>query len=395
MASVKADKGRLVLDFMWRGVRCRPYLGLDDTKEGRARAKQVKIQVEGEISAGTLNYAARFPRDKKARTIFAPPAPPEPPAGPPAFGTMARDFVKGRRVFFSNAHYLDQMSLLVTHLVPFFGEDRSVTDDSFTIEDVERFVSHMKTLPGLKDKTMSSVRVNKARNLLRKVLDRAVKKGLLKANPVEEVPRLRENPAEIDPLSWQEVRLLFDKGLKDDPEMRRFYTVAIFSGLRTSELISLKWDDLDWNSIPPLAVIKHSFTKLDGEHLTKTAGSARAVELRPAAIRALKEQRTASRLKSEFVFGNRDGGPLDRDNLANRAWYPALRRAGIRARKPYQCRHSFATLALSSGEAIGWVASQMGHVNSKMIIEHYYRFIPNLTRQDGSAFDKAAAGFGL
>jgi hypothetical protein len=30
-----------------------------------------------------------------------------------------------------------------------------------------------------------------------------------------------------------------------------------------------------------------------------------------------------------------------------------------------------------------------------MVIEHYYRFIPNPTRQDGSAFDKAAAAFGL
>jgi hypothetical protein len=31
-----------------------------------------------------------------------------------------------------------------------------------------------------------------------------------------------EDPADIDPLSWEEVRLLFDKGLKNEPEMRRF-----------------------------------------------------------------------------------------------------------------------------------------------------------------------------
>ena len=79
----------------------------------------------------------------------------------------------------------------------------------------------------------------------------------------------------------------------------------------------------------------------------------------------------------------------------NRVWYPALRRAGIRARKASQTRHTFATLALSAGEAIGWVSKQMGHANTKMVIEHYYRFIPNLTRRDGSALDKAAAEFGL
>jgi integrase len=68
---------------------------------------------------------------------------------------------------------------------------------------------------------------------------------------------------------------------------------------------------------------------------------------------------------------------------------------GIRARNPYQTRHTFATLALSAGEAIGWVSWQMGHANTKMLIEHSYRFNPNLTRRDGSALDKAAAQFGL
>jgi integrase len=206
---------------------------------------------------------------------------------------------------------------------------------------------------------------------------------------------LNSNDYEIQIRAWAEVRLLLDKGFKSDPEMRRFYTVAIFTGLRTSELIGLKWTDLDWTSTPPLAVIKHSYTKHDGEHLTKTPGSARPVELRPQVVRALKEQQASSRLKSDFVFCSSVGGPLDRDNLMNRFWYPALKRAGIRDRKPYQTRHTFATLSLSAGEDIGWVAKQMAHVNTKMVIEHYHRFIPNLTRQDGSAFDKAAAQFGL
>jgi integrase len=105
--------------------------------------------------------------------------------------------------------------------------------------------------------------------------------------------------------------------------------------------------DIDWTSDPPIAVIKNSYTKRDGHHLTKTAGSVRAVELRRQPVQALKEQQAAGRLKSEFVFSNGTGGPLDRDNVMNRVGYPALKRAGIRTRKPYQTRHSFAMLALS------------------------------------------------
>ena len=79
----------------------------------------------------------------------------------------------------------------------------------------------------------------------------------------------------------------------------------------------------------------------------------------------------------------------------NRDCYPALKRAGIRERTPYHTRHTFATLALSAGEEIGWVARQLGHVDTEMVIRHYYRWIRNNTRQDGAARDKAAAQFGL
>src|SRR5712664_2411508 len=101
MAALKADKGKLVLDFTWKGVRCREYLALDDTKDGRARARQVKLIVEGEVAARTLDFAARFPRSRKVKPggPFAPPPPPTAPAGPPTFGTFSREWLELQRPF--------------------------------------------------------------------------------------------------------------------------------------------------------------------------------------------------------------------------------------------------------------------------------------------------------
>ena len=57
--------------------------------------------------------------------------------------------------------------------------------------------------------------------------------------------------------------------------------------------------------------------------------------------------------------------------------------------------NTLATLALSAGEEIGWVAKQLGHANTEMVIRHYYKWVRNNTRQDGSAFDRVVEEAGL
>jgi integrase len=48
-------------------------------------------------------------------------------------------------------------------------------------------------------------------------------------------------------------------------------------------------------------------------------------------------------------------------------------------------RHTFATLAISTGENINWVARMLGHKSPVITLERYNRFVPNLTREDGKA----------
>jgi len=50
-------------------------------------------------------------------------------------------------------------------------------------------------------------------------------------------------------------------------------------------------------------------------------------------------------------------------------------------------RHTAATLWLASGESPEWIANQMGHANTEMLFRTYSRYVPNLTRKDGSAAD--------
>src|SRR5690606_10345156 len=87
----------------------------------------------------------------------------------------------------------------------------------------------------------------------------------------------------------------------------------------------------------------------------------------------------------EYVFCSRSGHPIDAHNFANRIWYPLLRYLDLEKRRPYQTRHTTATLMLASGENPEWIARLMGHANTQMLFTVYSRFVPNLTRRDGLA----------
>jgi integrase len=72
-------------------------------------------------------------------------------------------------------------------------------------------------------------------------------------------------------------------------------------------------------------------------------------------------------------------------------WTPLLAYLGIPYRRPYETRHTAATLWLGAGENPTWIAKQMGHSNTEMLFTVYTRYVPNLTRQDGSAMERLIA----
>jgi integrase len=114
----------------------------------------------------------------------------------------------------------------------------------------------------------------------------------------------------------------------------------------------------------------------------KTMASFREVDILPPVRRALEDQRMVAG-ESELVFPSRLGGHIHLGNLRRRVWYPALAKAKLKDRDLYNARHTFATHALASGEDPGWVAKMLGHTTLTMLMTRYYRYVPNLTRQDG------------
>jgi integrase len=326
-----------------------------------------------------------------------------PDAGPPLFRDFVRRWLEDKSARLAAGTAYDWQRVVEARLLPTLGDKRV---NEIAVDDVEALVAALKRgevpsppAPDASDKRrlgrkpmkLSNRRVNIILKVLRQSLDRAVAKGWLESNPARAVDLLREERPDIDPLSLDEVRRMLADGLQHDEE-RRFFAVALFSGLRPGELIGLQWHDLDWPR--KLIAVRRTVSRF-GTGPTKTVESRRDVQMLPVVERALSAQRASSRLRGAWIFPNRDGGPLDLTNLRERVWRPAVRRAKLRSRPLYQSRHSFVTLMLGAGESPAWVAQQLGHTSAEMVRRRYSKFIPNLTRQDGSAASRWLAEHGL
>jgi len=154
--------------------------------------------------------------------------------------------------------------------------------------------------------------------------------------------------------------------------------------MRTAEIDGLKWQYVNLER----GEILVQETLVDGNVETpKTSASYRSIQLSQPVTEALKRQFSLTG-RLTYVFCNSKGKPLDHRNVTKRIWYPALTALSLKRRRPYQTRHTCATLWLAAGESPEWIAKQMGHSTTKMLFEVYSRYVPNITRQDGSAFDR-------
>jgi integrase len=155
--------------------------------------------------------------------------------------------------------------------------------------------------------------------------------------------------------------------------------------LRSSEVDGLKWQYVD---LEKRQILVREALVQGRVETTKTDGSMREIAMNHLVFAVLTSQREVIAKHSDYEFWMRSGNPFINRNVTNHIWYPTLRYLGLRPRRPYQTRHTAATLWLGSGENPEWIARQMGHSSTEMLFRVYSRYVPNLTRQDGSAFEQ-------
>lgn len=378
MGSIKSrpENGKLFFDFRLFGKRCREQTTLQETPSNRKRLQKILDRIDAEITLGTFEYAKYFPESpmaKKIENVFSFHS----GSKTPLFSDFAAQWMAEMKIEWRETHYKTNQGILDQYLLPKFGKKEVC---AITKSEIMEFRASLAGLTGRKGGNFSASRTNHIMNPLRMILNEAANRFNF-SSPYHGIKSLKIPKSDVEPFTMEEVKLLLDN-VRDD--FRNYYTVRFFTGMRTSEIDGLQWKfvDLDRRQI----LIREAL--VEGKMVyTKNDGSFRTIEMSELVLNALQEQKKATG-NFDYVFCGKRGNPVRHCNITKRVWYPLLEYLNLRKRRPYQTRHTAATLWLAAGESPEWIARQMGHTNTEMLFRVYSRFVPNLTRKDGSAFER-------
>jgi integrase len=148
------------------------------------------------------------------------------------FNDYSRDFIAWAK---QNHRSWAKDDSRLTRVLPVFGPMKL---DEITSSNVERF------LRGLREgeRPVAPATVNRYRDLLSGMFRRAIRLGLLAANPVKGISKLKEAGARIVYATADDEQAIRDALSLD---LRPLFTVSIHTGLRWSEQAGLRWRDID------------------------------------------------------------------------------------------------------------------------------------------------------
>jgi integrase len=351
---VDVQGGSLRVRFTFNGRRCVETFALAPTPANVRAVERVMAEIRQKIALGVFDYAATFPRSKTAAKTA------------PLVETVA--------------NYAGRWSKTLT------GERSTVQGyraamNKFWLPTIGHLaitaVVHTDIASALAQKAMTATgkTTNNMLVPLRAMFEAAIADGLLDASPLAKIKNRKHQRKPIDPFTRKEMDAILAHAASHYPAtVANYFLFAFTAGMRTSELIALRWGDIDWNG-KTAQVSRAQVRKF--EKGTKTH-QVRQVDLNDLALSALIAQKPTSFMRGSdaVIFCAPDGSRWQDERLLRERFFrPCLRACGIRHRPAYNTRHSYATLALMAGVNPAYIAGQLGHANTAMLFKHYAKWI--------------------
>ena len=343
--------GKLWITFYHQSKRCRRSLKLDDTKANRKIAENKLIpQIVHELNTGEF-----FKNDnvKKVPTVNE-------------FAKVSFEINKPHRRELTQRNHKQTYNY---HIKPYFGNKKL---DEIKPSSIARWQN--KLLQTIATKSLSFVRA-----VFNVIFNDAIRDEIIVKNPLKLIKKPKIIPVrEISPFSINEIDTILSN-LKDN--IKLFYAIGFYTGMRTGEIIALKWSDIDLDN----NTMSISRAKRRGiESKPKTEASIRTIDIIDVLIPYIKNHQKFRLDDSDYLFNNRHQSAYKDSAEITRHWNSFLNKLNITYRNPYQMRHTFASMMISNGEDILWVSQMLGHTTSAMTLNKYARYIENKNKKRGT-----------
>jgi integrase len=357
------------IDFIYQGQRCRERIKLAPTPANLKRAALHRAAILDAIARGTFDYAVTFP-DSARRFMFS-----ERQGDGYPLADYLEKWVERQRQHLKASTWDDYRKIVFNTLIPALGK--------VFLADLKR----ADIRDWCETQHVTNKRLANVQSVLRTALQDALNDELVAANSLHDWKFARKEAAkdedDVDPFTMDEQAAILDACR--DPQHKNLFQFAFWTGMRTSELVALEWGDIDWRR--DIVRVSRAKTQAAEEpEGTKTRRGTRDVKLLGPALEALQAQKQHSYLVGKDVFLNpRTMQAWTGDQpIRHGAWTPALRKAGVRYRRQYQTRHTYASMMLTAGESPVWLAQQMGHSDMTMIARTYGRWIADAVPEAGN-----------
>ena len=246
-------------------------------------------------------------------------------------GELARQWLDGDVAVRCKPRTAKQYALIVErHLLPRLGRVPAAALDPVQVAALHHA---LRATPPTANRTV---------DVLARIWNAAVDRGLLPegANPCRLVVKNRERPRE---------RFLSEAEARPGVSVQAIAAIRLLllTGCRKNEFLTLRWSDVD--------------LKASELRLADSKTGARVVSLSPAAAAVLAGiPRVAG--NPHVIPGKAPGAPLR--NLEN-LWRGIRARAGLGDVRLHDCRHSFASRALTLGEGLTKIGRLLGHARGE------------------------------
>jgi len=275
--------------------------------------------------------------------------------------------------------------VLDNHLIPKFGH---LCIRDLTTLTVQRYFSSLATAE------LAHESKDKIRDVLSSVMGSAVRYGLVVKNPVESVrlPAERRGRKTVKPYLTPSQ---FEQLLVRMPEpYATMVFVAIYTGLRVSELVGLHWNDVHADSI----TVDERYCRGDwGTPKSEASNATIAVnrcvierihrlKLLAVAVKAGRATRKYKLVRADgpndLVFQSvKDGKPMRDNNVLARFIKPAAREIGLPWVNWLCLRRSHATWLKMAGADVKDAQAQMRHSRASTTLDIYQQFVPESQRR--------------